>query len=103
MASQPAPSEINIVRVVRYIIDLFQGRSNAVGEFTLSNTANTTIVTAINCGEGSKPQWTPTTPNAATESASGVMYTSSVERGQFTVFHSIVNANDRLFHYTCHG
>ncbi len=83
------------------IRDLFAGRSNAVGTVTLTANAASTVVTAINCGAGSRVFLFPTTANAAAIVAA--TYVSSVGQGTFTVTHTN-NANaDKTFFWVCLG
>ena len=63
------------------IQQLAEGRSNAVGEFTLEANAVSTTVTAQNCAAGSTPLYTPTTAHAAAEIAAGGMYVDEVNNG----------------------
>ena len=46
----PIPSEKAPFKIVRAVRELFEGRSNAVGIFTLSVSAASTVVPAANCG-----------------------------------------------------
>ena len=99
----PAQNEMNLVRIVRAIRDLFEGRSNAFGTFTLTANATTTDVTAINCGATSQIIFSPTTADAAAEIAAGGMYVSAVAAGQFTVTHANDASTDRIFAYRIAG
>lgn len=92
------------MRVVQSIRDLFQGRSNATGVFTLAVApATTTVVTAINCGEESKIKITPQTANAAAALATTYIQAVDVIRGQFTVTHASSAQTDRTFSYGIQG
>jgi hypothetical protein len=83
------------------IRDLFAGRSNAVGTVTLTANAGSTVVTAINCGAGSRVFLMPTTANAAAIVAA--TYVSSVGQGTFTITHTN-NANaDKTFFWAAFG
>ena len=83
------------------IRDLFAGRSNAVGTVTLTANAASTVVTAINCGAGSRVFLMPTTANAAAIVAA--TYVSSVGQGTFTITHTN-NANaDKTFFWAAFG
>ncbi len=53
MANTLSPDEKDIYKIVRAVRDLFEGRSNAVGSFTLKPSVGSTTVTAPNCGAGS--------------------------------------------------
>jgi len=99
----PATNETSLVRVVRSIRDLFEGRCNAFGTFTLAASVTTTAVTAPNCGLDSQALFSPTTANAAAEIASGGMYVSAIAQGTFTVTHANSAQTDRTFAYRIVG
>jgi hypothetical protein len=99
----PASGERDLYRIVTAIRQLFEGRSNAVGSFTLAAGATTTTVTANNCGAGSTVLLTPTTAHAAAEIAAGGMYVSAVANKSFTVTHANNSQSDRTFQYACFG
>lgn len=87
-----APEETSIYRIVQAIIQLLQGRSNAVGEVTLRANQTTTVVTkavaraAVNVSADSEVFLTPLTANAA--AAVPTTYVSSVVQGGFTLTHA---------------
>jgi hypothetical protein len=85
------------------IRDLFAGRSNAVGTVTLADGAASTVVTAINCGLGSRVFLTPTTANASAEFGNGTIYVSTVANGSFTITHANNAQTDRTFYWVCLG
>lgn len=95
----PANTEKDLGRIVRGIRDLFEGRSNAYGSFTITESAATTVVTAPNCSPSSVILLTPTTANAAAELASGNMYVSAKAQGAFTVTHTNSATAGRTFDY----
>lgn len=95
----PAPNETSLVRIVRGIRDLFEGRSNACGSFSLAENQSSTVVTAPNCGTGSHVFLQATTANAAAEVGAGTIYVSAVGPGQFTVTHANSATSDRTFSY----
>lgn len=100
----PVLTETSMVRVVQSIRDLFQGRSNAMGTFTLAVApATTTVVTATNCGDESTIAITPRTANAASALATTYITTANIKRGQFTVTHASSAQADRTFSYSIHG
>jgi hypothetical protein len=99
----PASGERDLFRIVRGIRDLFEGRSNAVGSFTLTANAATTIVTAPNCGAGCTISVQPTTANAAAEIGNGTMYIGAVNNGSFVVTHANNAQADRTFLYVALG
>lgn len=100
----PAQGEKNPTVIVQAIQDLFAGRNNAFGEFTLDVApATTTVVRSPNSGPQSIPLLTPLTANAAAEWASGDMYISDRGAGEFTVTHNSSAQNDRTFGYFTAG
>jgi len=99
----PAPTETNLYKLVRAIRELFEGRSNAVGSFTLAANVGSTTVTAANCGAGSTVLYTPTSANAATEVGNGTIRVSTVANGSFTVTHANNAQTDRMFLYAALG
>ena len=99
--SIPAMTDTNPTRILRAIRDLFEGRSNAVGEVTLRASQTTTTVTAPNVGAGSKPQLTPKTSNAAAALAS--TYVSTVSAGSFVITHASNAQTDKTFLWVALG
>lgn len=100
----PSLHEKNPVRILQGIRDLFQGRSNATGAFTLAVApATATVVTAINCGLDSQVFLTPKTASAASEYGAGTCYVSSIGAGTFTITHASSAASDRTFSYVALG
>lgn len=95
--------EKDIARIVRAVRQLAEGRSNAVGTFTLTANAASTVVTAVNCGAGSSVLAFPTTANAAAEIGNGTMYIGTVANGSFTVTHANNAQTDRIFMYAALG
>src|SRR5262245_9446550 len=93
----PSPTERHPYRIVQAIRELFEGRSNAVGAFTLTANAASTTVIAPNCGSGSTVLCSPRTANAAAELGNGTMYVATVANGAFTVTHANNAQNDRSF------
>jgi hypothetical protein len=77
-----------------------QGRSNAVGTFTLTASATTTTVPAPTCGVGSFVLLSPQTAHAAND-----MATTSVVagKGQFVVTHANNSRVDRTFGFAVFG
>lgn len=103
MAQVPHQMEKDPARIVAAVRDLFEGRSNAVGTVTLTASAATTTVDAINCGPGSRVFLMPTTAHAAAEYGNGTLYVSSVASGSFTVTHANNSQTDRIFFFVCLG
>lgn len=98
-----AASERDPTRIVAAIRDLFMGRSNAMGEFTLTAGGTTTLVTAINCGEQSTIAITPRTANAAAALATTYITAANTLPGKFTVTHANTGTTDRIFAYSING
>ena len=98
-----ASSERDITRMVLAIRDLFMGRSNAIGEFTLTAGATSTTVTATNCGEQSVISITPRTANAAGAVATTYIPAATTTPGQFIVIHANTGTTDRTFAYSIQG
>jgi len=98
-----APGEKDIRKVVNAVKELVEGRSNAVGTFTLTANAPSTTVDAMNCGAGSVPLLTPTTANAAAELGNGTLYVGTVSAGSFIVSHANNAQIDRTFKYAAFG
>ena len=99
----PSPQEQDIYRAVRAIRDLFEGRSNAVGTFTLTTSVATTTVTAANCGSGCTVLIQPATSTAATELGNGTLYIGTVSNGSFVVTHANSGVANRTFRYAAFG
>lgn len=99
--TMPSLQEKNLVKILQSVRELFQGRSNAVGEVTLTANAASTTVTAPNIGAGTKPQLTPKTANAA--AALATTYVSAVTVGAFTITHANNAQVDKTFLWTGHG
>ena len=95
----PSSSEKDPVRLCRSIRDLFSGRSNASGDFTLSVNQATTTVDAPNCGSSSRVLLQAASANAAAEVGNGTIYVSAVGTGQFTVTHANSATTERVFFY----
>ena len=96
-----AQGEKNLARIVQSIRDLYAGRSNAFGNFTLVDGATSTVVTAPNCSANSSILIFPTSANAAADIAT--TYVSSVGQGTFTITHPNRATTDRTFRYATIG
>lgn len=100
-------SETNIKRIVQAILQLARGRSDAVGEVTLTPNATTTVVdkdvsrAAVNVGLDSEIFLVPRTASAAAALTS--VYISDVGNGTFTITHNSNAAVDRVFGWKCDG
>jgi len=99
----PAPRENDLIKLVRSIRDLFEGRSNAMGSFTCTENQATTVVTHPNMGPESRVMITPTHANAAAEYGNGTIYISAKTVGQFTVTHANSATANRTFDYAIQG
>lgn len=99
----PNPAETNMRAIVQAVRELFQGRSNAVGEVTLEAGAASTTVDAINCGLESKVFLFPKTANAAAEVGAGTLYVSAVAASAFTLAHANNAQTDRTYFYVALG
>jgi len=99
MAKQLQPAERDPWQIVQTIIQLVNGRHNAVGEVTLRTGFATTVVSHPNCSADSCPKLTPLTANAAAES----WWVSDIVNGGFTVHHANSGVADRSFRYDCSG
>jgi hypothetical protein len=99
----PYANETNVGRIVRSIIELWQGRSNAVGEFTLTPSQTSTVVEAMNCGPTSRIALTPRTANAAGALSTTYIAPANVKEGQFTVTHASAVSTDRTYGYSLQG
>ena len=99
----PIPTEKDPYKIVRAVRELFEGRSNAVGTFTLTPSAASTTVTAQNCGAGCTVLAFPKTATAAAELGNGTMYIATVNNGSFVVTHANNAQADRTFSYAAFG
>jgi hypothetical protein len=99
----PAINETSLVRIVQSIRDLFQGRSNAMGTFTLGTGVTSTTVTATNCGDQSIITLTPMTAHAASALTTTYIQAADITRGQFIVTHASTANNDLTFGYSIQG
>lgn len=99
----PAITETNTTRIVQAIRDLFFGRSNATGSFTLTANATSTTVAALNCGAGSNITLRPKTANAADALTTTYITDANITPGQFVVTHSNEVTEDREFGYSIQG
>ncbi len=94
--------ETNQKRINEVIGQLIQGRSNAVGTFTLAvSPATTTTVTSVTCGPNSIILWAPSTAHAASTMTN--VYLSTVKINSFTVTHTATINSDCTFYYLAIG
>lgn len=99
----PSPAETRVPVIVLAIRDLFAGRSNRTGTFTMATNSATTVVTGANIGAKSVITLTPTTANAATEFGAGNWYISARAAGSFTVTHTNSATAGRTFDWAIHS
>lgn len=101
----PSGTERDVGRIVQAVRELFAGRGNAFGTFTLETSATTTTVAAPNCAAGSPIFLSPQTAHAAAEIGNGTIYVapSDVSAGQFVVTHASNSQADRTFSYRIGG
>lgn len=90
-----------MLRIVRAVRELFEGRSNAVGSVTLRENQTTTTVIAPNIGPSSEIFLSPKTSNAAGATAN--VRVTSVGSGTFTLTHSNTATTDRTFGWVALG
>lgn len=96
-------TEKDLFRIVAAIRQLAEGRSNAAGTVTLTESATTTTVTAPNCGAGSAVFLFPATANAAAVVATTYVKPADVTAGQFIVTHASDSDTDQTFYYVALG
>jgi hypothetical protein len=90
-------NEKDLTKFAFALQQLAQGRSNAVGEVTLSHGQETTTVNNQTCGKESIVLLMPRTLNAA--AALATTYVSHVGPGTFTLHHANLSTTDRTFGY----
>lgn len=102
-----APSETNPVKVNEVVRQLVEGRSNAVGTFTITDdgVATTTVVSAPTCGPGSAIIPFPVTDAASTFWRGNRMYIAEADiiARQFTVTHATTSTANITFMWVCLG
>lgn len=76
---------------------LIYGRSNAIGQFTLTAGQSSTEIIDLNVGTDSRILLTPITANAA--AALSTTYFSIITKGTFTINHANNGQTDRTFKY----
>lgn len=103
MAIQLRPEDRDPQRLVDAIIQLVQGRMNAVGEFTLTPGAALTVVTFENCSTDSRIFIMPQTANAAAALGTTYIPEADIAQGGFTVRHANAATVDRTFSFLCIG
>lgn len=99
--TKPSSGETRPFVLAQAIRELFEGRSHAKGQCTLTASATTTVVQATNCGPASEIMLSPRTANAA--AALATTYVSAVAPGQFTLTHASDSQTDRTYGYAIVG
>ena len=82
------------------IRQLVEGKSNAIGTFTITPSATTTVVPAPTCSPGSVIMLSPKTFNAANDAATTWTVAGT---GSFTVNHANNTRTDRTFGFEVRG
>lgn len=98
-----SPSERDIYKIVMAVRQLMEGRSNAVGTFTLTNGATTTSVAAPNCGPNSIILFSPQTANGAAQVATTYIPPATVTAGAFVVNHANPGNTTSTFSFVALG
>ncbi len=103
--TKPSTGETRLAAIVQAIRELFEGRSHAIGSFTLTANAASTTVSALNCGVKSVILLSPRTANAAAEIGNGTIYIASgnIKNKQFVVTHANNAQADRTYDYAIQG
>jgi len=103
MAIQLRPEERDPRVMVDAIIQLVQGRNNAIGEVTLTPGVTTTTVMFENCSKDSAVLLFQKTQNAAAAVPSTWVPQNWVVQGGFTISHANNAQTDRTFWFLCIG
>ena len=99
--TKPNTGETQVWRIVQSVRELFEGRSDAIGQVTLTVSSATTTVNDNNVGPYSVVKLSPRTANAA--AAIGGLYVSSIKAKQFVLTHANNAQADRTFDYALQG
>ncbi|MGA7810669.1 hypothetical protein [Bradyrhizobium sp.] len=99
----PPLGTTDLKAIIRSLMQLASGRSNATGTVTLAANATSTLVNDQNCAAGSAITLTAMTADAAAAQASlpGIFVTAS--NGSFVINHASNAQTDRQFTYAIHG
>lgn len=89
-------------QISEVVNNLVEGKINATGTVTLTNSATSTVVSDLRASEDSVIIFMPKSANSATELYGGTMYVSSQAKQSFTITHAN-NSNTRLFSYIILG
>ena len=99
----PPLGSTDFKQIIRSLMQLASGRSNATGIVTLAANASTTTVSDRNCALGSAPLLVPATAHAAAEDGNGTRFVSSVSNGVFVITHANNAQTDRTYLYAIVG
>ena len=99
----PSLAEKDPLRLSQAINELFQGRSHAVGTFTITPSTTTTTVTSDTSGDESAILLCPLTANAAAALATTYILATNIKNGSFIVTHANNAQTDRTFRYVAIG
>lgn len=103
MAIALSRSERDPQRIVDAIIQLIEGRSNAVGDITLTPGATSTVVSFPNVSTDARVFLFPQTANAAAAMATTYIKKADIDRGVFVITHANNAQADRDFSFLCIG
>lgn len=90
-------------KIASSVNQLYDGKSDNHGTFTLTANQATTTVSDLRAGVDSKIFYTPTTANASAEVGNGTIYISAKGKESFTVTHANNAQSDRTFDYMIVG
>lgn len=99
MARKLQPFEKDLYAIVNTINEVADGRSNNVGQVTLTPGATSTSVTFATASLSSMIVLSPLTPNAATVP----WYILMKANGGFVIGHPSSAATDQMFDFSCVG
>jgi hypothetical protein len=101
----PPPSDPESRRQYEVLQQIRKGKTENVGEVTLTASAASTTVTDIRVSPQSCIVWHPRTANAAAEIKNGTMYVTDANMGNgtFTITHANNVQTDRDFRYAVIG
>jgi len=101
----PPPNDPFLRRQYEVLQQMRSGKTENVGEVTLTAGAASTSVTDIRVSPQSVIVWHPRTANAASELAAGTMYVTdaNMANGSFTITHANAVSVDRSFRYAVIG
>lgn len=95
--------EKDLKRVIDAVMQLLEGRSNAVGRVTLRAGFTTTVVAAPNVGITTEVVFAPRTPHAEALSPQPYVALGGMRLGSFTITHANSAFTDLTFGYMGFG